>query len=83
MMHVLKIGGIFYRTLLKKNFLVEIIPKEEQGYKSIRKRVDIWRSANSEQKIKKWRAYCDPCTTTVFISDDRLPHEWRPTRLEF
>ena len=32
----------------------------------------------SEQQIRKWRAYCDPCTTTVFISDDRHPHEWPP-----
>ena len=59
---------------LKKNFAVEIIPKEEQGWKSIRKWADIWRSANSVQQIRKWRAYCDPCTTTVFISDDRHPH---------
>ena len=32
---------------------------------------DIWRSVNSVQQMRKWRAYCDPCTTTVFISDDR------------
>ena len=32
----------------------------------------------SEQQIRKWRAYCDPCTTTFFISDDRHPHEWPP-----
>ena len=68
MMYDLQIGAIFYSRLLKKNVAVEIIPKEEQGWK---KRADIWRSANSVQQIRKWRAYCDPCTTTVFISDDR------------
>ena len=82
MMYDLQIGAIFYSRLLKKNFAVEIIPKEEQGWKSIRKWADIWRSANSVQQIRKWRAYCDPCTTTVFISDDRHPHEW-PPRFEF
>ena len=79
MMYDLQIGAIFYSRLLKKNVAVEIIPKEEQGWK---KRADIWRSANSVQQIRKWRAYCDPCTTTVFISDDRHPHEW-PPRFEF
>ena len=73
---------LFYSRLLKKNLTVEIFPKEEQGWKSIRKWADIWRSANSVQQIRKWRAYCDPCTTTVFISDDRHPHEW-PPRFEF
>ena len=38
---------MFYSRLLKKNFAVEIIPKEEQGWKSIRKWAGIWRSANS------------------------------------
>ena len=71
-----------YSRRLKTNFAVEIIPKEEQGWKSIRKWADIWRSANSEQQVEKRRAYCDPCTTTVFISDDRHPHEW-PPRLKF
>ena len=36
----------------------------------------------SVQQIRKWRAYCDPCTTTVFISDDRHLLEW-PPRFEF
>ena len=40
---------------LKKNFVVETVPKEEQGWKSIRKWANIWRYANSEQQIKKWR----------------------------
>ena len=44
-MYDLEIGTIFYSRLLKKNFAVEIIPKEEQGWKSIRKWADIWRSA--------------------------------------
>ena len=44
MMYDLKISAIFYTRLLKKNFAVEIIPKEEQGWKSIRKRADNWRS---------------------------------------
>ena len=30
-------------------------------------------TANSVQKIRKWRAYCDPSTTTVFISNDCHP----------
>ena len=72
MMYDLQIGAIFYSRLLK-NFAVKIIPKEEQGWKSIRKWADIWRSANSVQQIRKWRAYCDPCTTTVFISNDCHP----------
>ena len=38
---------MFYSRLLKKNFAVEIIPKEEQGWKSIRRWAGIWRSANS------------------------------------
>ena len=71
-----------YSRLLKKNFAVEIIPKEEQGWKSIRKWADIWRSANSVQQIRKWRAYCDPCTTTVCISDNCHPREW-PPRFKF
>ena len=72
MMCDLQIGAIFYSRLWKKNFAVEIIPKEEQGRKNIRKPVG-WHlkickqcTANVEMK-----AYCDPCTTTVFISDDR------------
>ena len=67
-MYDLQIGAIFYSRLLKKNVAVKIIPTEEQGWKSIRKWADIWRSANSVQQIRKWRAYCDPCTTTVFIA---------------
>ena len=70
-MCVFYIGAIFYSRLLKKNLTVEIIPKEEQGWKTIRKWADIWRSANSVQQITKWRAYCKSCTTTVFISNDR------------
>ena len=47
MMYDLYIGAIFCSRLLKKNFAIEIIPKEEQGWKSIRKWAEIWRSENS------------------------------------
>ena len=39
MMYDLQIGAIFYSRLLKKNVAVEIIPKEEQGWKNTRKPV--------------------------------------------
>ena len=59
------------------------MPKEEQGWKSIRKWANIWRSANSVQQIRKWRAYCDPCTTTVFIADDRHPSDHHASNFSY
>ena len=50
--------------------------------KNTRKWAGIRRSANSIQQVRKWRAYCDPCTTTFFMSVDRHQHGW-PPRLEF
>ena len=63
--------SIFYSRLLKKNFAVEIISKKEQGWKSIRKWTDIWRSANSIEDIRKWRAYCDTCNHCLHL-------QWSP-----
>ena len=67
-------------VIFKRETLPSALSKEEQGWKSFRKWAVIWRPANSVQHISKWRAYCDVCTTTVFISDDRYPHEWPPPR---
>ena len=74
---------LLQNTFKRNTFPSKLSLKKDKVKKDTRKWADIWRSANSEQQIMKWRAYCDPCTTTVFISDDRLPHEWRPPRLAF
>ena len=50
----------FKEKLLRRNY-----PREEKGWKKIRKPVG-WHSANTVQQMRKWRAYCDPCTATVF-----------------
>ena len=81
MMYDLQIVAIFYSRLLKKASPPKLSLKKNKVEK-VCMWADIWRSANSVTQIRKWRANCDPCTTTVVISDDRHPHEW-PPRLEF
>ena len=68
------IGHMFFDNLL-------IISSGRAVFGSLSLRIAV-AAIRSEQQIRKWSAYCDPCTTTFFISDDRHPHEW-PPRLEF
>ena len=64
------IGHMFFDNLL-------IISSGRAVFGSLSLRIAV-AAIRSEQQIRKWRAYCDPCTTTFFISDDRHPHEWPP-----